>query len=214
MKGKKMSEITLKWRGHSCYKVSCEGYSILFDPYEDGKVPGCGPVRETVNEVLCSHEHGDHNFRGAATIEDNGAKNPFTITTVTCPHDDAGGSKRGMNTIHILDNGSLRVVHFGDIGCPLTEEQRAAIGKADAVMVPVGGYLTMEPDGICELMEQLSPRVIIPMHYRSESFGFPVIGTLDAYLEKAKGNVCRYDTNTLVLTEDTPEQIAVLSYLG
>ncbi len=106
-------------------------------------------------------------------------ESPFDLTLVACPHDDEGGMKRGMNMIHVLDNGSLRIAHFGDIGCPLNDAQREKIGKLDVAMLPVGGFFTMEPDGIEELIEQLQPRIVIPMHYRTEEFGFPVIGTLD-----------------------------------
>ena len=209
-----MSKITLTWRGHSCFRIESEGYRIVLDPFSDDTVPGYGHVRETADEVICSHEHGDHNFRDGVSIRGAHPANPFTVTVIDCPHDDAGGSKRGMNKIHVFDNGSLRVAHFGDIGCPLSEEQRAQIGRLDAAMVPVGGYYTMEPDGICELMSQLSPKVVIPMHYRSESFGYPVIGTLEDYLKLVSGQIIRYDSNQIDITEDTPAQTAVLAYKG
>lgn len=209
-----MSNITLTWRGHSCFRIESDGYSVVTDPFTDDTVPGYGHVRETADEVICSHEHGDHNFRDGVTVREEHPANPFRVTVVECPHDDAGGSKRGMNKIHVFDNGTLRVAHFGDIGCPLDEAQREAIGKLDAVMVPVGGFYTMEPDGIAELMEQLAPRVIIPMHYRSDMFGYPVIGTLDAYLKLVKGDVIRYDTNQITITPETPAQTAVLAYQG
>ncbi len=54
----------IKWLGHSCFQVTAEGYTVVFDPYEDGKVPGCGPMRAAADAVYCSHEHGDHNARG------------------------------------------------------------------------------------------------------------------------------------------------------
>ena len=120
--------------------------------------------------------------------------------------------KRGMNMIHVLDNGSLRIAHFGDIGCPLNDAQREKIGKLDVAMLPVGGFFTMEPDGIEELIEQLQPRIVIPMHYRTEEFGFPVIGTLDDFL-KLRSDVVRYDTNEITITKELPSQTAVLKYM-
>ena len=65
----------ITWIGHSCFKVEEAGYSIVFDPYDDGYVPGLGPVRETADEVLCSHEHGDHNARKRVTLV-SGSKSP------------------------------------------------------------------------------------------------------------------------------------------
>ena len=120
---------------------------------------------------------------------------------VACPHDDEGGAKRGMNMIHVFDNGELRIAHFGDIGCPLNEKQKETLGHLDVVMVPVGGFYTMEPDGIEAMLEELNPAVVIPMHYRTEEYGFPVIGTLEDFL-KFRSDVVRYETNTLDLTPD------------
>ncbi len=207
-------DITITWKGHSCFRIECDGYSIVFDPYSDNTVPGYGLVREEADQVLCSHEHGDHNFREAVTIVPSGKENPFTITTVGCPHDDDGGKKRGMNLIHVLDNGTLRIAHFGDIGCPLNEKQKETIGRLDAALVPVGGYYTMEPEGIAEMVKELQPRVVIPMHYRTESFGYPVIGTLEDYLKLVSGEILRCEGNTYTLTENSPEQTVVLTYQG
>ena len=208
------SDIIITWLGHSCFRIESEGYSIVLDPYSDNTVPGYGPVRAEADQVLCSHEHGDHNFREAVTITPSGKNNPFTVTKVACPHDDDEGRKRGMNLIHIFDNGALRIAHFGDIGCPLNEKQKEVIGHLDAALVPVGGYYTMEPDGIQEMIGQIRPRVVIPMHYRTESFGYPVIGTLDDYLKLVSGEILRCESNTFTLTEDSPEQTVVLTYQG
>ena len=71
----------ITWIGHSCFKVEEAGYRIVFDPYDDGYVPGLGPVRETAEEVLCSHEHGDHNARKRVTLV-SGSKSPFTVTKI------------------------------------------------------------------------------------------------------------------------------------
>ena len=205
--------VTLTWRGHSCFKLEQDGYAIVLDPYEDGNVPGYGPLRDTAQQVLCSHTHGDHNFKEGVTLTETERPNPFQITKVACPHDDAGGAKRGMNLIHVLDNGELRIAHFGDIGCPLNDAQKKALGRLDVVLVPVGGHFTMEPDGIQAMLEELKPTVVVPMHYRTEAFGYPVIGTLDAFLAYRTDTV-RYETNTLLLTPGMPAQTAVLTYQG
>ena len=109
------------------------------------------------------------------------------------------------------DKGSIIMILATDI--PLNERQLEMIGKPDVVMVPVGGFYTMEPDGIEALLEQIGPNVVIPMHYRTEEYGFPVIGTLEDFL-KLRQDVVRYDTNTIEITKDMPAQTAVLKYLG
>ncbi|WP_434309036.1 MBL fold metallo-hydrolase [Hominifimenecus sp. rT4P-3] len=205
--------VNLTWRGHSCFKLEQDGFSIVVDPYKDGKVPGLSDLRDTANRIICSHSHDDHGYVEAITYQETEQENPFQLTMIACPHDDEGGTKRGMNMIHVFDNGELRIAHFGDIGCPLNEKQKEMLGSLDVVMVPVGGFYTMEPDGIEAMLEELNPTVVIPMHYRTESFGFPVIGTLDDFL-KYRSDVVRYETNTLQLTPGMPRQTAVLKYLG
>lgn len=209
-----MSEtVKITWRGHSCFKLEDEGFSIVLDPYLDGKVPGLKPMRDKANCVMCSHDHDDHGYVEAIEVEETEQESPFKLTLVACAHDDAGGTKRGMNMIHVLDNGKVRIAHFGDIGCPLNEKQLEMIGRPDVVMVPAGGYFTMEPDGIEALLEQIKPNVVIPMHYRTEEYGFPLIGTLEDFL-KLRHDVVRYDTNTIEVSRDMPAQTAVLKYLG
>lgn len=174
--------MTLTWIGHSCFRLEEDGYTIVFDPYEDNKVPGLGPVRESADLVLCSHEHGDHNARQCVSIV-TGGKNPWQITAIDTYHDDKKGTLRGENTIHVLDNGVLRIAHFGDIGCQLTGEQAEQLRELDVALVPVGGYYTVDAPGAKEIMDMVRPRVIIPMHFRGESFGFDVIGPVEAFTE-------------------------------
>lgn len=71
----------ITWIGHSCFKIEEGGYRIILDPYEDNSVPGLGPVRETAEAVLCSHEHGDHNARKRVTLV-SGGESPFTVTKI------------------------------------------------------------------------------------------------------------------------------------
>lgn len=84
-------------------------------------------------------------------------------------HDDVHGKERGPDTITILQTGGLRIVHMGDIGeTVLTDAQIAAIGRVDVLMIPVGGFFTVDGAQAARLVEQLKPRVIIPMHYRTQ----------------------------------------------
>lgn len=195
-------------------KVDWDGATAVFDPYEDGSVPGYGKLRVSAGRVYCTHGHSDHSAKNLVKIVPEG-KVPYMVREVPSFHDDARGTKRGNNTIYVLDDGRNRIVHMGDIGHRLTEEQVEAIGKADVMMIPVGGYFTAEPEVICEILRQTDPDVVIPMHYRFGAHGYPAIGTLDAF-EK----VCdfypfvRYDTDTFTLNGRARRQAAVLKYQG
>lgn len=199
----------LIWHGHSCFAVQAEGYTVVFDPYEDGKVPGCGPLRLTADAVYCSHEHGDHNARHLVTL--TGRDCPLAVETLAAYHDDKRGLLRGKNTIHILSAEGLRVAHMGDLGHTLNHRTLEAIGRLDAVLLPVGGYYTIDARTANAVAQSLGARVVIPMHYRLGDMGFDVLGTLDAFTALRR-DVRHYDTNTLELGPDTPAQTAVLTY--
>ena len=51
-----MAEIQIQWLGHSCFRVECQGYAIVLDPFEPGSVPGLRDIQQTADQVLCSHE--------------------------------------------------------------------------------------------------------------------------------------------------------------
>lgn len=198
----------ITWLGHSCFKVETEGYAIVLDPYEDGSVPGCLTVREEADEVLCSHEHFDHNFRGGVTLRKHGPS-PVKVEVISTWHDDKKGEKRGTNKIHILDDGQARVAHLGDLGCELEPEQKEKLKGLDAVLIPVGGYYTIDGAQARKLVEEIKPRVTVPMHYRGEGFGFDVLGTVEDYTRFC-GDVKIYEENSIEITKDTPSQTAVL----
>lgn len=199
----------ITWLGHSCFKAETNGYVIVLDPYEDGSVPGCISIRETADEVLCSHEHFDHNFRKGIRLKEHG-ESPIKVEVLSTYHDDKKGEIRGGNKIHILDDGQVRVAHLGDLGCEPEPEQMEKLKGLDAVLVPVGGYYTIDAFQAKRLIEQIKPRITIPMHYRGAGFGFDVLGTAEDYT-KLCDNVKVYGDNVLEVTKDTEEQTAVLT---
>ena len=126
-----MGKLKLTWHGHSCFTLEENGYSIVLDPFEDGYVPGFGPLRLTADAVFCSHGHNDHNAAQCVEIRKDAAskKNPFSVTEIRSWHDDAQGTKRGENIIRIFDDGECRVAHMGDIGCMPTAEQKELLKR-------------------------------------------------------------------------------------
>jgi len=206
-----MNSITIKWLGHACFKLSANGGSVILDPYEDGSVPGLSPLTETAGKVLKSHDHGDHGALSVIAIHETEAKDTLLIETIDSYHDPVKGLLRGKNKITVLRANGMKVVHFGDIGCKLTAAQTELVRNADLIMIPVGGHFTIDAKEAAELCSVITPRVVIPMHYRSESFGYPVIGVLSDFTD-LRTDVITYDTDTLTLTPDTPPQTAVLTY--
>ena len=206
----KDDDMEITWLGHSCMMLCEGGYTLVCDPYETGSVPGTEmPDGLTADRVLCSHEHHDHNARERVIIRDSGA-HPFKVTAVPSWHDPEGGCLRGPNVIHVIDTDyGIRAVHMGDIGEPLTDEQAEAIGTPDVLMLPIGGFFTVGPEEAKRIVERLSPRVTIPMHYRGKGFGYDVIGTLDAFTSLFDPALLRRYGATVRIDADTPRQIAI-----
>ena len=167
------------WHGHACFTLASEQGPLAIDPFVDHYVPGLSPLKLTAEQVLCSHSHGDH---GAAQLVPlSGRPTPFEVETLDTFHDPEQGTLRGKNTVHILSAEGLRVAHLGDLGCMPTPEQVETLKGLDAVLIPVGGFYTIDAAQAKALVDDINPRVVVPMHYRSDSFGFDVLGTVEDY---------------------------------
>jgi len=87
----------------------------------------------------------------------------------------------------------MRVCHLGDLGHPLDNRQVADLGKVDILLIPVGGGPTIGPDVATEVYHRLAPKVVIPMHYKTDKCGFPQWGADD--FVKGKDGVTRLNNS-------------------
>jgi L-ascorbate metabolism protein UlaG (beta-lactamase superfamily) len=171
--------ITLTWFGHATFILkTSSGLTALLDPMATTMGYPLTPI-SGVDLVTVSHEHADHNnvalATGNPTILRGLAGNDWAkidqtikgvrISTVPTYHDDSQGSARGKNAIFVFDVDGLRLAHLGDLGHKLSDDQIKQIGKVDVVMIPVGGFFTLDGKGAAEVVGQLKPRIAIPMHY-------------------------------------------------
>ena len=200
----------LTWNGHSCFTLETAEGSVVFDPYQEGSVPGLSRLQLTADLVLCSHEHRDHGARDLVAL--TGRTPTFSVETISTFHDPEGGALRGPDTIHSLSAEGMRLAHLGDLGCDLTPEQLDRLRGLDVLLIPVGGYYTIDAKQAQALVQELKPRIVVPMHYRTDTFGYPVISGVEDFLA-LRGDVVRCPGSTLEITPDTPAQTAVLTYV-
>lgn len=203
----------IKYVGHACFKLrdSETGYSIIFDPYQPGYVKGFGDIRDAASEVLCSHEHGDHNAADCIVIEPQ-SESPFDVKWIDTYHDPEKGALRGPNRIYIVTHKASgeKLIHYGDIGEKLddllTEENFELLKDADVALVPVGGVYTYDRHEALDLIERTKPKLVLPMHYRAEAagFGLPNIDSIEQFLmdAAARGHGISVGTYWFVDTAD------------
>lgn len=175
----------VKWLGHSSFLItSAGGVSIITDPYKPDSRLSYGEIKETADIVTVSHEHGDHNNTAAvagnpealrASAEVKGIK----FRGIPVYHDENEGKERGKNTIFCFTVDGVSVCHLGDLGHDLSESQLRDIGSVDILLMPVGGFYTIDADTAGRIGERLKPRVIIPMHFRNSKCAFPISGVED-----------------------------------
>ena len=204
-----MDTVKIKYIGHACFKLSYEGTDIIIDPYMDGMVPGLYDMREKADFVFCSHGHDDHSYTAAVELSGEDTAN-FGLGEIVLPHDEADGSKRGMNTVRIFSFGALRVAHMGDIGRVLTEEEAAVLRGVDCMLLPVGGFFTVGAEEAKTIVEQTKPRVLIPMHYSGPGYGFEQIASAADFTAIMDEGILRYGGAEFSLGGETPTQIRVM----
>jgi L-ascorbate metabolism protein UlaG (beta-lactamase superfamily) len=200
--------LKIKWLGHSCFLITSDsGTRIVTDPYTPGRGLNYGDIEEEADVVTISHGHGDHSNAAAISgspqiISSTGGweLKGVRIRGVSSFHDDAGGSQRGPNVVFCLTVDGMTVCHMGDLGHALTTETVAELGEVHVVLIPVGGGFTIDSAGANAVVEQLGPKVVIPMHYRNENCAFP-ISTVDGFLA-GKTKVSRLDTSDVTLSLD------------
>ena len=188
----------IRWFGQSCFLLTAEsGTKVLTDPYSKafGTLSGYKMPEIKANIVTVSHNHSDHNNVGAVKddfklINEPGvfSQEGIEIKGIPTFHDNVSGAKRGKNTVYHFKIDGLNVCHCGDLGHPLSPGQINEIGKVDVLLIPVGGRATLDAGGAAEVVKQLGPSVVIPMHYRTKAMGilgFP-FETVDPFITASK----------------------------
>lgn len=208
------------WYGQALFKLKGKNSTVVMDPYEADFVGFKVPKDLVADTVLISHSHQDHNnadlvsgspmvFAGPGEYE----VKDVVITGISSFHDNEGGRERGLNTIYQIIMDGLNIVHLGDLGqFKLTEEQVTQIGQVDILMIPVGGIYTINSKQAAEIVAQLEPKIIIPMHYGVEGLKFPLEG-VDKFLKEMGAENVTPQAKLTITKEKLPAEpmVVVLS---
>lgn len=203
------------WLGHACFLItSSSGLRIITDPYERGI--GYSPVNESADIVTISHDHFDHNavrevkgnpevVRKSATVKG------IEFKGIELFHDDAKGSKRGRNTVFAFNIDGINICHMGDLGHIPADNQLKELGEVNILLIPVGGFYTIDARQATQIVDSLRPNIVIPMHYKTDKIDFPISGVDEFLRGKEKVEWLPY----LEITKETlpsPVKVVVLDY--
>jgi len=195
---------TLTWLGHPTFILKTStGLTALLDPMGAGVGYPLTPVNG-VDVVTVSHEHSDHNnvalATGSPTVLRGLAGNDWAkidqtikgvrVRTVATFHDEAQGGQRGKNAIFVFEIDFMKIAHLGDLGHKLSDDQVKAVGAIDVAMIPIGGFYTINGKNAAQVVAQLNPKVVIPMHYKTPALSASlsaVLATADDFIT-ALGN--------------------------
>lgn len=183
----------IKFLGHSSFRIKGKKAILVTDPYDSSVGLKMAPVSADI--ITVSHQHQDHNNTSAVRGTSR-KKEPFIISGpgeyeilgvsvfgVPSFHDSAGGKKRGENTIYVINLDGMRLVHLGDLGHKLEEEQVEEVNGADLLFIPVGGTYTIGPKVAVEVIGQIQPKIVIPMHYKLPDLTFALL-PVDEFLSQ------------------------------
>lgn len=212
----------VEWHGQAAFSLRTEQGSVFIDPFGDisglkarGIAFDYPPIEaEGIDLVLVTHEHRDHNGVEAiagepAVLRSTAGRHESPlgeVLAINSEHDEGAGTERGPNTIFAFELDGLRLAHFGDFGQrELRPEQRQALGEVDLLFLPVGAGPTIGAQQAAAIVEELNPRWVVPMHYRTPRIGFlePVDEFLDLISQVERLDATSFETADLPI-DDAP----------
>ncbi len=182
--------MTITWLGHSCFRIETKEGSVLIDPFS--KEIGLRPPRVKEDILLLTHRHYDHAGVDEVSPETFVIDGPgeyerkgIQVRGILSYHDRIQGAERGLNTIYVITAEDLTVCHLGDLGQEkLSDEQIDGIGDADILMVPVGGTVTLGPKDAVEVVSQLEPKIVIPMHFKASGVTIEGLESVEKFVKE------------------------------
>jgi L-ascorbate metabolism protein UlaG (beta-lactamase superfamily) len=162
----------LTWLGHSCFRLRGRELTVLTDPF----APRLGYPATSVQAdvVTVSHDEPNHNTVSLVEGSPRVVTGPgeyelagIMVTGVATPRPAGQSREAPRNTAYLVELEDVTVCHLGDVAAPLGPEQIAVVRDADVLLLPVGGHCTIDATQAAEVVAQVEPKLVIPMHYRT-----------------------------------------------
>ncbi len=178
----------ISWLGHSCFRIKGSHTTVVTDPYSPDLGYSLG--KPTARIVTVSHQHPGHSYTQSIGGEPKLVTRPgeyeisgVLIIGIATFHDEEKGEERGRNTVYLMEVDGVSICHLGDLGHVLTTGQVEELDNVDVLLLPVGGVSTINASAAAVVVRQLEPRVVIPMHYKTEALN-KELGSVERFLEE------------------------------
>lgn len=175
------------WLGHGCFRLRGRGAAVVTDPYPPAV--GLKLQRLDADLVTVSHDHENHSYtqvvRDAYEIRGPGEYEVSGVSVIGVPtfHDPEKGARHGRNTVYVIEIDDVRVCHLGDLGHKLDDAEAESVSSPDVLLVPVGGHTSINAAQAAEVVRQLEPRYVVPMHYAIPGLKLE-LETVDRFLKE------------------------------
>ncbi|MDP2820598.1 MAG: MBL fold metallo-hydrolase [bacterium] len=190
----------INWLGHSCFLINVQTekngpIKILIDPFDEKT--GLKMPKVEADILLISHDHFDHNNKSAVKGDYFLIDSPgefevkgIYIEGISAFHDEQEGKERGAVTIYKIEAEDLKICHLSDF-CQrtLNSYQEEKIGEPDVLMVPVGGNFTLGPAEAWKVVQEINPKIIIPMHYKTPELKIDLKGVKEFLKEAGQEDI-------------------------
>jgi L-ascorbate metabolism protein UlaG (beta-lactamase superfamily) len=210
----------VQWYGHACFLIEGQGIRLVTDPPNPDV--GYSLPQAAIDVVTVSHAHHDHNYVEGLQGNPVVVKTPgrrqvkgLQVEGYSTWHDNAGGAQRGPNLIFAWEMDGVRAAHLGDLGHLLGTETLQALGRIDLLLAPVGGVFTVDAAGAKQVVDQIQPRLVVPMHYRTPALSFK-LGAVDDFLRLFPPGQVRREQALEIDRRGLPDslEVVVLDYVG
>jgi len=209
--------LDVTWLGHGCFRLRGRGAAVVTDPYPPAI--GLKLSRMDADVVTVSHDHDNHSYTQVVrdptyVIRGPGEYEVAEVSVIGVPtyHDADKGARLGRNTVYLIEIDDVRVCHLGDLGHKLDDVEAEAVASPDVLLVPVGGHMAMNGAQAAEVVRQLEPRYVVPMHYAIPGLKLQ-LDPIDRFLKEMgvtasepqpklavqKSSVTEYETKVVVL---------------
>jgi len=209
----------ISWLGHSCFTIKGKEKTIITDPYSPNLGYSLGEPKADI--VTLSHFHAGHSYVEGIANNPKQIKSPgeyeiggIFITGIATFHDTQRGTLKGKNTIYLIEADGVKLCHLGDLGHPLTSQLIEELGLIDVLFLPVGETSTISVPIAIEIVRQLNPHIVIPMHYKTDALSRN-LQPADKFLEKMGIPKAEAKTKLSITRSSLPTStaIVVLNYI-